>query len=83
MILIYTLIAAFILGIVRLLALARKMYEENENTLSTTTNDHVQHINATVLQPDSIPQEVNVLSEEDMAVFYSESPFFDCYRSPN
>jgi len=76
MLIIYTLLVTLILFILWLCALARKMYYESKDNLKEITHVHDQDVNSTVLQPD-------YLSEEEMAVLFSERVFFDCYKSGN
>lgn len=49
---------------------------ENKRITKQLADDHHKNINDTVLVSDC-------LSEEEVGVFYSERPFFDCYKSLN
>jgi hypothetical protein len=75
MIIIYALLAAFILCILALIAIVRTMCE-NKRTLKQLTDDHYKNVNDTLLVSDRI-------SEEAMAVLDSERPFFGHYESLN
>jgi hypothetical protein len=75
--------ALYVLLAIAMVIMKIRIYKQNRNALKQVEDAHYKNINATILHPNDIPKAVDMVSEEDMAVFYSEQPFFDCYKSSN